>query len=163
MNFKRLIALMIVCVMVCSFFAACGEKEERTVNVSFVVTVDEDGEELDEELEIGHHKEVVVHTKNDPATVLKAGVQTLVYLAFEDGYELTSDGYSIKRVSKYAEHQEDDETTGYYTYWAAYVNGERTTSGRQSEVEIKDGDEIVFKYIEGSNPHENQDYAADSE
>ena len=162
MKMKRIIALIIAAVILCSVFTACGKKDERKVSVSFIVTVDENGEKLDEEETIGSTDVVVVHTDRDPATVLKAAEQALVYLDFSDGYQLTSDGYSIFRVSKYAEHQEDIDDTGYYTYWAAYKNGDRTTNGRQSEIEVKDGDKLVFKYITGSNPHENQSYVDDN-
>lgn len=162
---KRIVAVLIVAVMICTAFAACSKAKEYTVTVRFVNTLDEDGNTLpsDEWEVIGSHEEVLKSTKSNPATVLMAATQCLAYLSFEDGYELTADGYSIYRVSKYAEHQEDDDTTGYYTYWAAYVNGDRTTGGRQSEVQItKDGSEIEFRYIKGSNPHDNQTYVDDT-
>ena len=162
MKTRKILAFLIVAAMLCAVLASCGNKEERTVNVSFVVTVDENGDELDEDLTIGSTKVVVEHTDRSPATVLKAATQALAYLDFSDGYELTSDGCSVFRISKYAEHQEDDDSTGYYTYWAAYVNGDRTTTGRQSEVVVKDGADVVLKYITGSNPHENQNYVDDT-
>ncbi len=162
MKAKRIIAFLIVAVMLCTVLASCGNKEERKATVTFVVTVDENGEKLDEPVTIGSTEVKVEHTDRNPASVLRAAEQALLYLDFSGGYALTSDNHSIYRIDVYTEHQEDDDDTGYYTYWAAYVNGDRTTSGRQSEVIFKDGDQIELRYITGSNPHENQNYDADT-
>ncbi len=163
MKVKSLIALLIAAVMICTAFVSCGKKEERKVTVSFIATVDETGEELDEDDIIGDSIEVVLeHTKSSPATVLQAATQALAYLDLQDGYELRDDGMSIKRISKYAEHQEDDEDTGYYTLWEAYVNGDRTTTGKQGVVEVQDGDKIELRFVAGSQAHENQNYVDDT-
>ncbi|MBR6917276.1 MAG: hypothetical protein IKN38_03745 [Clostridia bacterium] len=173
MNAKRIISLLTVCVLLCTAVIACfascgGKKEVVNVTVKFLVTVDEEGNTLpaDEQYYIGEHNETVEGTSKSPATVLKAAEQALTFLAYEDGYELTKDGYSIARVSKYAEHQETDDTTGYFTYWVAYVNGSRPVDGggRQSEVKINEGDVIEFRYVYDSRAREdNKSYAADSE
>ncbi len=162
MKTRKIIAFLLIAVMLCTALISCSKKEERKVTVTFIVTVDENGEELDEDIELGSTSVVVEHTDRSPATVLKAATQALAYLDFSDGYELSSDGMSIVRVSKYAVHQEDDDDTGYYTLWEAYVNGDRTTSGKQGVVEVKDGANIEIKYVAGSQKHENQNYVDDT-
>lgn len=160
MKIKRIIALLVVAVMICTAFASCGNKVVSKVHIKFVVTIDDEGNKLDEELVIGETDVEVEGTQKNPPTVLKAAQLALGKLSYEDGYETTADGYSIARIKGYAEHQETDEETGYYTYWDAYIDGERSTSGRQSETPIYDGSELVFKFITSSTPREdNKSYA----
>ena len=164
MKTKKLFAFLIVAAMLCTVLVSCGNKEIRKVTVTFTVTVDENGEELDEDITLGSTVVEVEHTDRSPATVLKAAENALVYLDIEGGYELKSDNMSIKRISKYAEHIEDDADTdtGYYTVWEAYVNGDKTTSGKQGVVEVKDGANVEIKFVAGSQAHENQNYVDDT-
>ncbi len=157
MKIKRIAAIILVAVMAFSALAlaGCGSKVVSKVHVKFVVTIDENGEKLDEDKVIGETDVEVEGTKKNPPTVLKAAQLALTKLSYEDGYETTADGYSIARVRTYEEHQETDETTGYYTYWDAYVNGERSTSGRQSETLIYSGDQLEFRFISDSRPRED--------
>jgi|GEM_PF-2362319 hypothetical protein len=159
MKVKGIIAAILVAVMICTAFASCGNKVVSKVHIKFVVTVDEDGNPLDDEKVIGETDVEVEGTTSNPPTVLKAAQLALGKLSYEDGFETTADGYSIARIKTYEEHQETDEDTGYYTYWDAYIDGQRSTSGRQSETPIYDGSELEFRFISDSTPREdNQKY-----
>ena len=173
----KLSALLIVVLMLSPALASCGGTESE-VTVRFVVTCgpgggpilddkgeimyDEDGKEVTE-YELGHQTVVVKGSKNSPPNALQAATQALAALDFEDGYETTADGYSIKRIKEYdlvqIEDDEDDgdsdELYGYYYYWNLYVNGEASTEGRQSVTEVYEGDELVFKYMAGKQKRED--------
>ena len=157
MGIKKLTAIILVAIMALSalLMAGCGGKVVSKVHVKFVVTIDDDGNKLDEEKQIGEIDVEVEGTKDNPPTVLKAAQLALTQLSYEDGFETTADGYSIARVSKYAEHQETDDNTGYFTYWDAYIDGERSTDGRQSETPVYTGSELIFKCISDSRPRED--------
>ena len=164
MKLTRIFAAIIVAVMILSAFAGCGNKVVSKVHIQFIVTVDENGNELDEDKIIGETDVEVEGTTSNPPTVLKAAQLALTKLSYEDGYETTSDGYSISRIRTYAEHQETDDENGYYRYWDAYINGQRSTSGRQSETPIYNNDTLVFKYISSSTPREdNKKYIDESD
>ncbi|MBR0303513.1 MAG: hypothetical protein IJQ80_06655 [Clostridia bacterium] len=173
----KILAFALVVIMLCPALASCGG-DEAVVKVRFVVTCgpgggpilddkgeimyDDDGKEVTEK-ELGWQTVTVKGTKNDPPNALKAATQALAALDFEDGYEITADGYSIKRVKEYDlvqiedEEGEDDsdDLYGYYYYWNLYVNGEASTDGRQSITEIYEGDELVFKYMAGKQKRED--------
>ena len=154
-----IILTLLVVAMLCPILSSCGSKVVSHVHIKFVVTVDEEGNELDEDLVIGETDVAVEGTSSNPPTVLIAAQLALGQLSYEEGYETTADGYSIARIKNYAEHQETDDENGYYTYWDAYINGERSTSGRQSETEIYEDDVLEFRYISDSTPREdNQKY-----
>ena len=160
MKIKRLTAIVLVAVMALSavLLSSCGGKVVSKVHVKFVTTVEPDGTKLDEDKTIGEIDVEVEGTKKNPPTVLKAAQLALTELSYEDGFETTPDGYSIARVSKYAEHQETDETTGYFTYWDAYIDGARSTDGRQSETVIYSGQELEFRFISSSQAREDHNY-----
>lgn len=163
MKIKVIVAALVVVAMIaaaCLAFSSCTGKVVSKVHIKFVVTIDDEGNKLDDELVIGETDVEVEGTEKNPPTVLKAAQLALGQLSYEDGYETTADGYSIARIKSYAEHQETDDENGYYTYWDAYIDGERSTSGRQSETPIYDGSELVFKFISDSTPREDiRDYA----
>jgi len=158
MKIRKILCALLVAVMIGTavLMAGCGSKVESNVHIKFIATVDPDGNALEDELIIGETDVTVEGTKENPPTVLKAAQIALGELSYEEGYEVTSDGYSIARIKNYKEHQEADEVTGYYTYWDAYVDGERSTDGRQSETPVYDGSEIVFKFISDSKPREDK-------
>lgn len=163
MKLLRVFAALIVAVMVLSVFAGCSGKVVSKVHIKFIVTAEAD-DSLDEDKVIGETDVEVEGTTKNPPTVLKAAQLALTKLSYEDGYETTSDGYSIARIRTYAEHQETDDSTGYYTYWDAYINGERSTSGRQSETPIYNNDTLEFKFISSSTPRRDNDkYVDESE
>ncbi len=171
MKSLKVLSLIFVVVVLCSLLPSCGSLNSE-VTVRFIVTMNPDGTTpiidgdgnivLDEngkeakEYQIGVQTVTVKGTKKNPPTALDAARQALGELDFEDGYEITDDGYSIKRVKNYDQQQfepEEDDTDdrfeygyGYYYYWNLYIDGEPTTDGRQSENEIYDGSELVFKF-----------------
>lgn len=163
---KKLFALLAVVAMICAFCTGCGNKiVSENVKVSFIVTVDKDGNELDAEEVIGGPITVDVEgSESNPPTVLKAAQLALAELEYENGYGTTSDGQSISNVNGYENHEETDAETGYYTYWDAYVNGSRSDSGRQGVTQVYTNDEVVFKFIHSSTPREdiNQSYVDDA-
>ena len=121
MKLTRIFVAIIVAVMVLSAFAGCGNKVVSKVHIQFIVTVDENGNELDEDKIIGETDVEVEGTISNPPTVLKAAQLAL-------------------------------------------INGERSTSGRQSETPIYNNDTLVFKYISSSTPREdNKKYIDESE
>ncbi|MBQ7714564.1 MAG: hypothetical protein IJT70_01710 [Clostridia bacterium] len=157
MNTKRTVSFLLVLVMIGTAFLAvsCEKKGYANVHIKFVTTLDENGEKLPEEKVIGETTVKVEGTQSNPPTVLQAAQTALAELSYEEGYETTSDGYSIARIKTYEEHDEVDATTGYYTYWVAYVDGERKSGGRQSAIPVYDQSEVVFKYISDSTPRED--------
>ncbi len=157
MKTKRIVSFLIAAVMLCTAFLAvsCEKKGYADVHIKFVTTLDENGEQLEEEKVIGETDVRVEGTESNPPTVLKAAQLALAELSYEEGYETTSDGYSIARIKTFEEHDEVDATTGYYTYWVAYVDGERKSGGRQSAIPVYNGSEVVFKFISDSTPRED--------
>lgn len=146
MKIRRILAFALAAVMLCFAFASCSGSKSATVTVYFV---DMDGKE------IGH---MPVTVKGNPPTALAAAEAALIELDFEKGYALTADGYSVGMVNGIAENDETDATTGYYDYWRCLVNGQPTTTGRQSEVEIYEGDVLTFQFTHGERPRQDNVY-----
>lgn len=151
MKTTRIISLLLVAVFMCLCFASCGSKVKADVHVMFV---DGDGNT------IGDVNVTVTGTKSNPPTVLRAAEEALIYLDYEKGYELTADGNSIKAVNGIVEVDETDETNGYYSYWRVYINGQDSSSGRQSVTSVYSQDEVVYKYVSDSQPR--RDVVADT-
>lgn len=175
MKLKRSVSLLLVAVMLCSVLAltGCG-KVHSTVKVVFINDVQkqldiEEQKELskktdgtqttkaltDDDYIVGQATVTVEGTEQNPPTVLKAAEAALIYLEFENGYELTNDGYSVKAVNGIVEVDETDATTGYYSYWKATVDGQESTSGRQSETIVYDGQTVEFRFVSDSRPRED--------
>lgn len=148
MKIKRILALALVVVMMGTtlMLASCSGAKVANVTVYFYD---------DNKKEIGH---MPVTVKGNPPTALAAAEAALIELDFENGYAITADGYSIGMVNGIAENDETDATTGYYSYWRCSINGNPTTTGRQSEVQIYDQDVLSFEFIHDSKPRKDNVY-----
>lgn len=143
MKIKRIIALLLAAVFMSLCLASCGGKVKADVHVMFI---DGDGNT------IGDVNVTVTGSKSNLPTVLRAAQEALIYLDYEKGYEFTADGNSIKAVNGIVEVDETDETNGYYSYWRVYINGQDSSSGRQSVTPVYNNDEVVYKYVSDSQP-----------
>ena len=94
-------------------------------------------------------------TKSNPPTVLQAAEQVLK--KYEKDYELSKDGTYIATVFDRTEKDKTDSEMGYYDFWEATVNGEKSRDGRQSNTPIYDGDAIVYTYTSGQRPRWDTD------
>lgn len=151
---RRLIALALVTVILVVALCSCSATEAN-VTVYFNVVKYDENNKVTSTQEIGH---MPVTVKGNPPTALAAAESALIELDFENGYALTADGYSVGMVNGIAERSETDATTGYYAYWRCSINGNPTTTGRQSEVEIYEGDVLTFDFIQDSRPRQDNVY-----
>lgn len=154
MKLRRITAALLVAIMICFAFASCGSLKSTNVHVTFI---DANGET------IGDTHVDVTGTKSNPPTVLQAAQEALVYLDFEEGYEITNDGHSIKAVKGIVENDSTDAENGYYQYWRATVNGNDSSSGRQDQTTVYSNDEVVYTFVSDSRPREDiKGYDADT-
>lgn len=123
------------------FQAPNGEPSADEENVEYEVL-------LDDEI-------TVEGTKSNPPTVLQAAEQVLKQ--YEKDYELSKDGTYIATVFDRTEKDKTDSEMGYYDFWEATVNGEKSRDGRQSNTPIYDGDAIVYTYTSGQRPRWDTD------
>ncbi|MBE6714461.1 MAG: DUF4430 domain-containing protein [Ruminococcaceae bacterium] len=87
-------------------------------------------------------------TQTNPPTVLSA-VQA-AFSKYEITYDLSKDGTYISSVTlkdvTYAESEEVGAEITYFNFWECTINGKLSSSGRQSETVVYEGDKIVFTW-----------------
>ena len=169
MKLTKILALILAGIMLITCFVSCDSKEDdkeekhkenaaEKENSEEHVDVDIDGGVVvdDVEMTVGVRfsvvdseiggKDIILekthYTMVGPEkemTALSAGIKIL------NEYEVvfTADENSLTQVKDYS------NTEG-SSYWALYVNGEKSTIENHSQVAIKDGDEIefIFEHIE---------------
>ncbi len=141
---KKLLSLGLILIL-CFAFAACGNNEEIpdpsdivnpiTLHISII------DNDLDDVVpEDFTPVENVEFVAEEGSSALEA---TQVYCVSEElGYELSADGTYFTSIAGV----EASDTVG----WTFTVNGETPLVGA-GEIEVKDGDTIVWEYIDYSN------------
>lgn len=140
----RFISLLLAIMMICPLFAACGNELQATVNVKFIAVDKETGEKT----VLFERPGYTMVGKVEELTALNTAEKILQ--EYEVTYGLTADGNSIGQVKEYKNEESYDSTTGYYSYWCLYVDGERNNSGRMSTVAIYEGATLEFIFEHGS-------------
>lgn len=141
----KVISLMLAVLMLGLVSVACTSEVAATVTISFVGP---DGENLLNPVQIQ-----VIGTSKEPPTALMAAEQVLQ--KYDKAYSLTSDNNSLASAFDLTNEQTEDATTGYYSYWNCTVNGQESSSGRQSATAIYGGDVVVFTFTSGSKDRED--------
>lgn len=157
MKKTSIICIILAALMIVPFMASCSKKEVYS-NVSIVFQEpvgepDENGKVTYDQL--FEYELQVKGTIDNPPTVLQAAEQALG--KFEKDYELSKDGTYIASVFGHTEKERADAEVGYYDFWEATVNGEKSSDGRQSETVIYDGDKIVYTWTSGQKARQDTD------
>ncbi len=135
---KKIAVLLLVVVMMLGVFASCASTPKITVKITF----------------LGADNKAVVDTytaeiKKENPTVLDAvNAVSDAYATVEDYAKITmnSDNSAVKDVDNCKEDLTAD-ANNMIKYWMFYLNGEEP-KGDLNTVEIKDGDTIVFQFVE---------------
>ncbi len=131
----KILALALALTMFSVLAIGCQSTEKVTVNVTVSAVVD--GEAI-----FGPVTVPISTPVDESVSVLIAATHAMD----ENGiyYTVTEDAMSITSIDDYADKSDDE-----YTYfWEYSLNGVVPDSGRAGTNLVKDGDEIVFTYIQ---------------
>ena len=121
-----------------------------SVNVKFVLsagTPAKDGTVRDSDELLAGTEQTVSGNETALPKLLGAVMQTLFTGDFAESKKISDDGSRIEELNGYKEEIINKEETADIYRWEYYLNGERVASGDAASVSIKDGDEIVVKYV----------------
>lgn len=131
----KILALALAVMMLSVCAVGCQTTEKVTINVTVSAVVD--GEAL-----FGPVTVPISTPVDEAVSVLHAATHAMDENSID--YTVTEDGLSLTSIGDYADKSDDE-----YTYfWEYSLNGVVPESGRAGTNTVKDGDEIVFTYVQ---------------
>ena len=138
MKMTKIVVLLMAVVLMLGMFASCATTPTITAKITFF---DQNNAVLIKTYEAKISKEV--------PTILDAVNAVADAYALDEEYAnitMNADGTAVKDVDACKEDLTPD-SNNMIKYWTVYLNNEEPV-GDINEIEIKDGDNIVFQFVE---------------
>lgn len=134
MNFKRILAIVLVSVMAVFCFASCG-KEVPEITVQLKINCNDP--------DFPVILDIPVTIKKEAPSVLD--IFTTGCDGAEMAYVLDDEGKSVVDIDVYKDYTDAETNTTYYWYYT--INGKEASSGKAADNTVADGDVIEYIYV----------------
>ncbi len=150
MKILKIVSCILVLVLMSVVLPSCAEVV-TVDDVSFAaIVLDPEG---NKELLVNVLQGNISGTEENMPTVLDAVIQLLE----ENGVAYKSDGEAITKIK----NKEERSIDGYFYVWEYKINGEAPVGERAFEIEVKEGDHIVYYFTPAEDTSADQDAGGD--